>query len=128
MAGYDPQRTRHRPRPANGSAAPVDSILDGAADDEPEPESAEPGASIEAEGPASTSTASGPSSTSGDTAEEVERTSPAVDLTAVPPPPPGPSPARLLLAGGGLLALLVFLLLRRRRRRPDAEGQATDEG
>jgi hypothetical protein len=111
VAGYDPQRTRHRPRPDNGSAAPVDSILDGPV--EPEPVDA---SSLVDEAAAADEVLDQPSVT-----PPAERPTPsAIDLTTVPPPPARPSPARLVV-GGGLLALLLALLWWRLRSRRTAE-------
>jgi hypothetical protein len=126
VAGYDPQRTRHRPRPGNGSAAPIDTILDGPTEteDEAEPVVADEAPAAEhavaaqperdAAEPESTSAAAMPD-------PESEHTVPTIDLSAVPPPPPGPSPARLVLAGGVLAIVLAVLvwLWRRSASNPD---------
>jgi hypothetical protein len=134
VAGYDPQRTRHRPRPGNGSAAPIDTILDGPSEHEDEPvvtdESgvAQP---LTDEAPAAEDTVAAPparepaepetTSAAGMPDPDSEGTVPAVDLSAVPPPPPGPSPARLVLAGGVLAIVLAVLvwLWRRSSSSPD---------
>lgn len=118
MAGYDPQKGRHRPRPSNGSsAAPVDTILDGPTD--PEPETAP---APEPDAPA-VDLGSDP-----EPEPELLRAVPEpggrpapLDLT--PPAPAGPSPARLI-AGAGLVAVVLALLWWLRKR---SQG-TTDEG
>ena len=115
MAGYDPQRTRHRPRPDNGSA-PVDSILDGPVEPEPVDASSlvDDDRALVDEAPVADDVLDQPSAT-----PPSERPTPsAIDLTTVPPPPARPSPARLVAGGGALALLLALLWWRLRSRRP----------
>jgi hypothetical protein len=111
MAGYDPQKGRHRPRPTNGSsAAPVDTILDGPSDPEPEAPVVDLTPDTEPQ-----------------PEPELLRAVPEPDarpvpLDLTPPSPAGPSPARLI-AGAGLVALVLAILWWLRKR-----SSTTDEG
>lgn len=94
MPGYDPQRARPRPRPTNGSSAPVDAILEPHHD---EPAAAEPVPVPDAE----------PVEVDDAQSEALADEPTAVDLRALPEPA---SPVRKVLVGVALLAAIVALV------------------
>lgn len=128
MPGYDPQRARQRPRPTNGSSAPVDAILDPHHED-PATEATTPGraGSDEEAGSGEEPTAAEPVPVPDAEPVEVDDAQSealadeptAVDLRALPEPT---SPARKALVGVALLAALVAVLWWWRARGGDDEG------
>ena len=117
MSGYDPQRSRSRPRPADAGPAPVDAILGDSAGDQRAPSDVATIEPVESEARSSTESAAPANGSAARTGPVVE------DIGQVAADTGGPGAGRpvilLSLVAGAVLAVVLFLRRRRRNRPAD---------